>query len=57
MKDNIDWYNFYLGRVLQDFTKDEQSEISLNGTLYDFSFDHSSIVQLKNKTFLIFSNT
>ena len=23
--------------------KDEQSEISLNGTVYDFSVDHSSI--------------
>ena len=23
--------------------KDEQSEIFLNGTVYDFSFDHSSV--------------
>ena len=27
----------------KDFTKDEQSEISLNSTVYDFSVDHSSI--------------
>ena len=26
-----------------DFTKDEQSESSLNGTVYDFSVDHSSV--------------
>ena len=26
-KDNISWYNFCVGSVLQDFTKDEQSEI------------------------------
>ena len=42
-KDNISWYNFCLGNVSQDFTKDEQSEISLNGTMYHFSVDHSSI--------------
>ena len=42
-KDNIRWYNFCLGNASQDFTKDEQSEISLNGTVYDFSVDHSSI--------------
>ena len=34
--DNTSWYNFCLENVLQDFTKDEQSEISLNGTVYDF---------------------
>ena len=39
-KDNIRWYNFYLGSVSKDFTKDEQSEISLNCTVYDFSADH-----------------
>ena len=27
----------------KDFTKDEQSEISLNHTVYDFSVDHSLI--------------
>ena len=42
-EDNISWYNFCLGSVSQNFTKDEQSEISLNGTVYDFSVDHSSI--------------
>ena len=42
-KDNISWCNFCLGNVSRDFTKDEQREISLNGTVYDFSFDHSSI--------------
>ena len=41
--DNISWYNFCLGSISKDFTKDEQSEISLNGTAYDFSVDHSSI--------------
>ena len=30
VKDNISWYNFSLGSVSKDFTKDEQSEISLN---------------------------
>ena len=39
----MSWYNFSLGSVSKDFTKDGQSEISLNGTLYDFSVDHSSI--------------
>ena len=42
-KYNISWYNFCLGSISQDFTKDEQSEISLNGTVYDFSVDHISI--------------
>ena len=36
-------HNVCLGNVLKDFTNDEQSEISLNGTVYDFSVDHSSI--------------
>ena len=36
-------YKFYLGSVSQDFTKDRQSEISLNGTVYDFSVDHNPI--------------
>ena len=34
MKDNVSWYNFCLGSVSKDFTKDEQSEVSV---------DHSSI--------------
>ena len=40
--DNISWYNCCLGIKSKDFGKDEQSEISLNGTVYDFSVDHSS---------------
>ena len=39
-KDNISCYNFCLGSA-KDFTKDEQNEI--NGAVYDFSVDHSSI--------------
>ena len=39
--DNITWYKFCLGSASKDFIKDEQSEISLNGTVYDFSVDHS----------------
>ena len=42
-KDNINWYNFCLGSLSKDFTKDEQSEIYLHGTVYNFSVDHSSI--------------
>ena len=42
-KDNISWYNFCLGSVSKDFTKDQQSEDSLNGTVYNFSVDHSSL--------------
>ena len=41
--DNISWYNFCLGTISKDFTKDEQCEICLNGTVYDFTVDHSSI--------------
>ena len=40
---NITWYKFCLGSVLKDFTKDEMSEISLNGTVYYFSVDYSRI--------------
>ena len=43
MNDKISWYNFCLGSVSNDFTKDKQSEISLNGNVYGFSVDHSSI--------------
>ena len=52
-KDNKSWYNFCLGSVSQNFTRDEQSGISFNGTVFDFSVDHSSI---KKKTFLVFTN-
>ena len=42
-KYKISRYNFCLVSVSQDFTKDEQDEISLNGTMLYFSVDHSSI--------------
>ena len=42
-KDNISWYNFCLESVSKDFTKDQQSEVSLNGIVYDFWVDHRSI--------------
>ena len=42
-KDNISCYNFCWRSVSQDFTKDKQSEISLNGTVYDYSVDQISI--------------
>ena len=41
-KDDVSWYDFCLGSISKDFTKNEQSEISLNGTVYDFLVDHSS---------------
>ena len=37
------WHSFCLGSISKNFTKDEQNEISLNGTVYNFSVDHSSI--------------
>ena len=43
VKDNISWYNFCLGSVSNDFTRDEQSKISWNGTVYDLSVHHSSV--------------
>ena len=43
VQDNIRWYEFCLGNVSKDFTKDEKSDISLNGIVYDFSVDHSPI--------------
>ena len=52
-KDNISWFNFCLGSISKIFTKDEQSEISLNGSVYDFSVDHSSI---KKEDTLIVAN-
>ena len=42
-KDNIGWCNFCLRKISKDFTKDEQCKNSLNGTVYDFPVDHSSI--------------
>ena len=41
--DNICWYNFCLKSLSKYFTKDEQSDISLNGTVYNFSVRHSSV--------------
>ena len=41
--DNIHWHDFCLGSVSKGFMNDKQSEISLNGTVYDFSFDYSSV--------------
>ena len=32
-----------LGSISKDLTKAEQREISLNGTVYDFSVDHCSL--------------
>ena len=40
--DNTIWHLFCLRSVSKDFTKYELSKISLNGTIYDFSIDHSS---------------
>ena len=34
--------SFCLGSVSKSFTKGEQSQISLNSTVYDFLVDHSS---------------
>ena len=39
---NIRSYEFCLGRLL-DFTKNEKSEVFLNGTLHDFLLDCRSI--------------
>ena len=43
MNNNISWYNVCLASMSKDFTKDEQIKMSLNGTVYNFSVDHSSI--------------
>ena len=40
---DISWYNFCLRNISKDFTRDEASKISLNGTIYDFSVDNSLI--------------
>ena len=42
---NICWYNFGFGSTSKDFTNDEQIEISLNGTVHDFSVHYSSIIK------------
>ena len=41
--DNICWYVFRLGSVSNNFPKHEQSEISVNCTVYDFLVDYSSM--------------
>ena len=43
MQAKITSYEFCLGSVSKDFTKDEMIEISLNGTIHDFFVDHSAI--------------
>ena len=43
VKFNIIWHKFCLRSASKDFTKDKQSEISLNVTVYDFLADHNSI--------------
>ena len=55
LNDNMRWYVFCLGSVSKGLTKDELTEISLNGTAYDFSVDHNSI--LKEEICLILMNT
>ena len=40
--DNISWFNFCLGSMSKDFTKDELSEV-LNRIVNDFSVDHNSV--------------
>ena len=40
---NTSWYNFYFESVWKDFIKDEQNELSLNNSVYDFSVGHTSI--------------
>ena len=43
-KDNLSWYNFCLGDISKDLTKDEQSDMSLNRVCLIFQL---IIVQLK----------
>ena len=40
---SISWHSFCLGSTSKDFTKDKQSEFSLNRTSCDFSADYSPI--------------
>ena len=44
--DKISWYHFCLETESKDFTNDEQSEVSLNNTLYDFSVEHRDILNI-----------
>ena len=56
---DIRWYDFGFRRVPRDFKKDEQSEISLNDTIYDFSVDRISVVKeniLNIHEYLMLSN-
>ena len=58
-KGNVGWCNFCLGNESKDFTKDEQNEISLNGTVYHFSVHHRSIKKediLNIHQYLMFKN-
>ena len=52
--------NFCLGSIPKEFTEDEQSEISLNGIVYDFSVDNSLIKKedkfIIHKCFMVKSN-
>ena len=41
--DNIRWNEFCLGSISKYFMENEQSEISLNGSEYEFSLNHSWI--------------
>ena len=34
---------FSLGNISKEFTKDEITEISLNGTVFDYSVDHGTV--------------
>ena len=44
VKENISSYNFFLGSASQEYTADEQSEISLNSVMYVFQL---TIVKIK----------
>ena len=43
VNDNIRWYNFCLRSGSDYFTIEEPNKNFLNGTVYDFSVEHSSI--------------
>ena len=45
LNDITSWCDFSLESVSKDFAKEEQSEVSLNGTAHNFSVDHSSIIK------------
>ena len=56
---NKRWYKFCWRSLSKDFTKDKQSEISMNGIVFDFWFDHSPITKediLNNHQYLIIKN-